>query len=159
MLYNLNGTINIEIDNSVSNFLMSCRQFRPLFPLRAGFMFARFPSDKKIKIESIYEYDRDRCTHSRQDYIELGNYEYNLDIFDYHFNNGLHFVGTWQTMQNYQPHLSQFTRDAIFEGFKKSDHQLNFFLHIIVGWQNDSKTNPILLAHTDKQHQYADRVE
>lgn len=65
------------------------------------------------------------------------------------FNNGLHFVGDWHTHPESHPNPSLEDRNAIFDIFKKSKHELPGFIMIIIG--NNKMRDLWISISTDKE--------
>lgn len=49
------------------------------------------------------------------------------------FNDGLHYVGEWHTHPERDPSPSSIDEESMEDSFKRSKHELNYFLMIIVG--------------------------
>jgi len=74
---------------------------------------------KKTDVRSRFEYVPDR-NKEKQEIAEM-------------FKKGLNYIGDWHTHADSQPMPSSTDLKSIKDCFKKSKHQLNFFIMIIVG--------------------------
>lgn len=55
------------------------------------------------------------------------------------FSLGLHFLGNWHTHPDLQPSPSSLDLQSISDEFSKSEHQLPFFILLIVGMELDPR--------------------
>lgn len=60
------------------------------------------------------------------------------DINTY-FKQGIHFLGNWHTHPEKWPHPSGTDLRSITDEFKRSEHQLEFFLMALVGTSDDAR--------------------
>jgi len=67
------------------------------------------------------------------------------------FKKGFHFVGEWHTHPEAEPNPSALDLESTAESFLKSDHELNYFIMVIVGNKSE-KLNLWVSAHDGSNH-------
>jgi integrative and conjugative element protein (TIGR02256 family) len=67
-----------------------------------------------------------------------------------HFKKGDHFVGEWHTHPEPNPTPSKLDVKSMREAFLKSNHELNYFIMVIVGNRSDSLV--LWVSAHDGQH-------
>lgn len=124
--------IRVHLNSEVTSHLNGCRQLRRKDTEAGGPLFS---SDPGLDVEVSWcagPFPRDRRT--RHGYIPHRP-SVQREIDNRH-SVGQHFIGTWHTHPSVQPIASGSNVRSIGNLFKKSVHDLNLFLMIIVG------TNP-----------------
>lgn len=94
-----------------------------------GQLFARF-EDSKITVE-VATGPRRTDRRGRCSYVPDRSAE-QAEIRA-HFKQGLHFIGDWHTHPQKRPEPSHIDVRSIAESVQKSKHQLNGFVHVVVG--------------------------
>jgi len=65
------------------------------------------------------------------------------------FQKGFHFIGEWHTHPQDRPFPSQLDLSSMQDSFVKSDHELNYFLLLIVGLVEDMSASWLSLHNRE----------
>ncbi len=123
----------ILVDSVIETF-REYKQDKRNKPEAGGQLFAEINDNKDVII-------RRATTPKRRD--KQGRYSFipdlkqqNLDIQEL-FSIGLHYVGDWHTHPEQAPTPSHLDIQTVHQTFRTSNHQLNYFILVIVGMKTD----------------------
>lgn len=119
----------VTFDHNVLEHFYSVRQITRSSQEAGGQLFGRILR-REVRIEVA---TGPRSTDHRTRYSYRADRSAEQKEIDDMFVKGLHFVGDWHTHPEHVPHPSCIDTSNIKECFRKSHHNLNAFLLIIVG--------------------------
>ncbi|MFV0292982.1 MAG: Mov34/MPN/PAD-1 family protein [Paracoccus sp. (in: a-proteobacteria)] len=119
--------------SNVTDYLCRNRQLRRRDLEAGGPLFSAAPGLVCEVTEVSGPFSRDR--RSRHGYVPHRP-SVQADINEKHAS-GLHFIGNWHTHPSARPVASHPDTKSMLNLFKESTHDLNVFLMVIVGTEND----------------------
>jgi integrative and conjugative element protein (TIGR02256 family) len=122
----------IKISDKVINKLNKYKQLNNQSE-NGGILFAEF------KLPEIYISDISSPYHkdTRETFLFVPNKKHQKKVIKTKYMKGLHFVGEWHTHPQKQPNPSQLDINSMKDSFLKSNHELNYFIMLILGNSND----------------------
>ena len=125
---------HLVFTNAVLSYISQYRQTHRKHPESGGQLFAIITSKKVIVAAATGPHKKD----NRNRFLFVPNKKrLNAEIQTF-FSKGFHYVGDWHTHPQKNPKPSQLDIRSMRNCFKKSRHELEHFLLVIVG----TTTNP-----------------
>ena len=119
----------IQFSDNVLDHFLKKRQVLPHQKEVGGQLFATI-TPKTVSI--LASTGPDKLDTRRRFSLFLNKRRIQREI-DRYFKKGLHYVGDWHTHPQHPPFPSKIDFSSMEECFLKSDHELNYFLMVVVG--------------------------
>lgn len=145
--------IKYEIPNSVQyiviadNVLQTFLEYKQTdnSPERGGVLFAEFDFPQILISDISLPNQKD----IQKRFLFIPNKRHQQQIIFSQFKKGLHFVGEWHTHPQNHPNPSQLDIESMQDSFQKSEHELNYFVLLILGLSDDLEAIWISLHNSD----------
>lgn len=112
-----------------------------------GLLFAEFKLPDIYITDISLPYKKD----IRKPFLFIPNKKHQKKMIKIKYKKGLHFVGEWHTHKQKLPKPSKLDINSMLDSFSKSNHELNYFIMLILGNSTDFN-NSWISIHNSKSY-------